>query len=232
MTTRHTLSYADQLFAGNAYYPPYSDDNDNRRGIRLPHLFTHEFGAVDTADADGICVAVTSTAAGALSATGALVSGGVATFDVPRGVALTASADLSGYTIVLAGTDFYGQTQTENVTGPNNTTVNSAKTFETITSVTASGAVSIPLTVGASTVLGLPIKIADKGKMIGAFMDGVSVGGAVVAGLSATIASTATTADVRGTFTPTTAPNGTRMFTVNLIADHTSKEAAFGNAPA
>jgi len=52
MTTRHTLSHADELYAGNAYLD--GDSPDGRRGVLMPHLYVREYGAIDTADDDGI----------------------------------------------------------------------------------------------------------------------------------------------------------------------------------
>ena len=189
------------------------------KGYQRAELLAVEFGAVTTLTSTGICVSVTTTGASSgLSATGSLVSGGVATFDVPRAVSLTSTANNSGLGVTVNGTDVYGVTMSEKITGPNNTTVNGAKAFKTVTSLTATGIVTA-LSAGSSDVYGLPVRIADKGKVLGMYMDGVSATAfTTVAGFSATGAvSTATTADTRGTVTHNTASNGTRVFSALVI---------------
>ena len=53
-------------------------------------------------------------------------------------VSITSTANLSGITFTLTGTDADGIAQTEAVTGPNNTTVYGTKYFKTLVTVTAS----------------------------------------------------------------------------------------------
>lgn len=61
-------------------------------------------------------------------------------------VSITSAANISAITLTLTGTDADGKTQTEAVTGPNATTVESTKYFKTLTSITASA------TLGANTM--------------------------------------------------------------------------------
>lgn len=58
---------------------------------------------------------------------------------------ITSTADLSGITFTVTGTDADGIAQTEAITGPNNTTVESTKYFLTVTSI------AISATLGANT---------------------------------------------------------------------------------
>ncbi len=41
MVSRHTITHADELYAGNAFKAGYSPDG--RRGIKMTHLYAHEF---------------------------------------------------------------------------------------------------------------------------------------------------------------------------------------------
>jgi hypothetical protein len=59
---------------------------------------------------------------------------------------LTSSANLSGLTITITGTDADGNAQTEAITGPSGNTVTGSKYFATITAVSASA------TLGANTM--------------------------------------------------------------------------------
>src|SRR3569623_1393634 len=61
-------------------------------------------------------------------------------------VSLTSTANLSAISMTQTGTDAEGRAQTEEVTGPNNTTVYGTKYFATLTSVSASA------TLGANTM--------------------------------------------------------------------------------
>ena len=107
------------------------------------------------ADADGIAETQTPAAAGALTLDGALVASGVAvlgTGRTQRRVLITAAADDSGRTFTITGTDGYGRTITESVTGPNATTASSTLNFQTVTSVTVDAGTAGAITVGTSGV--------------------------------------------------------------------------------
>jgi hypothetical protein len=132
-------------------------------------------------------------------------------------IGITADANNSGLGVTVNGTDAYGVVLSEKITGPNATTVNGAKAFKTVTSLTATGIVTA-LSAGSSDIYGLPVRIADKGKVVGMYMDGVSATSAtIVAGFTTTGTSTATTADTRGTVAHNTASNGTRVFSALVI---------------
>lgn len=230
MTRRHTITRADEIFVGDAFYGKYSPDG--RAGVKLAPLHAVQFGAVVTADPDGVVDAVTTTG-GDLSMSGALVSGGVAIFDVPRAVAIQCTGNNSGDTFIITGTDQYGETLVEHITGPNNTTVYGKKAFKTITAVTVNSALSGAVNVGTSNILGLPVRIASKSHVHAINVDGdraptATAGSTVVAGVDT--AATATTGDPRGTITPHPVPNGTLTFGALVAVDWSTKEAAFGVA--
>jgi hypothetical protein len=202
-------------------------------GYQRAELLAVEFGAVVTLTSTGVCVTASSNASNVVSATGSLVTAGIATFDVPRAVSITATQNLSTKSFTVAGTDQYGVSVSEIITGPNNTTVNGAKAFKTVTSVTATGATTL-LSVGTSDIYGLPVRAGDKGKVLGMYMDGVSATSVtVVAGFSASGTSTATTADTRGTVAHNTASNGTRVFSaLVIVGDPNSTTGLYGAAQA
>jgi hypothetical protein len=190
-------------------------------GASVAAQYVQELGAVEALDADGICVDATATGAGTLSATGDLTTDGVATFDVSRGVSIT-SGGTETATFTITGTDNNGNTVIEDIAGPDTTTVYGIKAFKTVTSVAVDGATVATggVTVGSSNVIGYDYRVADKGKVLGVFVDGVpETTLTVVPGLSATGTSTATTADVRGTFTPNTAPDGSKYYTAVIAID-------------
>ena len=63
-------------------------------------------------------------------------------------ITLTSSADNSGITFDITGTDGNGDAQTETVTGPDTATVNSANKYATVTSIIASGPITTQIQAG------------------------------------------------------------------------------------
>ena len=95
-TSRHTITHADKLYAGNAFNS--GDSPDGRRGLPMPHIYVREYGAIITKDHDGLFASVLATKTGnlVLLCTGAWAS--VVSGTVPTGVITNSAA--SG-TIVL-----------------------------------------------------------------------------------------------------------------------------------
>ena len=78
---------------------------------------------------------------GAVTIDGALASGGVATFDVPRFFLITGDdVNVVSVTFTVVGTNRYGNVMTEAIAGPTGAaTAGGTKNFKTITSITTSG---------------------------------------------------------------------------------------------
>lgn len=177
--------------------------------------FLVDFGAVDAADADGVVASQAITAASGLATgiNGALATGGVATFDVPRNVvaAWTGTA-----VITVTGTDEYGVVIRES--SASGTSLTGKKAFKTVTGVSVSADVT-GATVGSGVVLGLPAFIPyAAGSVVKEIQDGANAtAGTFVAGVTST--ATATTGDVRGTWAPNGTPNGTINFATVLLLD-------------
>ena len=177
------------------------------KSVREAHSVLIQLGSPDTSDADGVSASQAGTAATAMLINGALTSGGVATFDVPRNVV---AAWTNTATITVTGTDEYGNTVVE--TSASGTSMAGKKAFKTITSVVPSANIT-GATVGTGDVLGLPVFLPGAGHVLSELQDGdVATAGTVVAGLSVNTESTATTADVRGTYDPNSACNGALRF--------------------
>jgi hypothetical protein len=220
---------------GDAYYARAAQSDGGERGFPIPKKAVKEFGAISAATATGVCVAATATtgAAVTLSATGSLVSGGVATFDVPRNVIITATANTISISNLVTGTDQYGATQTETITVTGTTAVEGVKAFKTVTSVvaTATAAVTGTIAVGTANVIAFPYRLGDKGKFLGMRVDGVDSNPTLVAGFTTTGVSTSTTADVTGTFTAT-ASDGSKLYTVQMMVNPSTKTTLYGVTPA
>lgn len=104
------------------------------------------------ADDDNVSTSQTPGAAGNLTITGAAASGGVATFDVARRVLVTTASNESAKTLTIYGTDRYGNSISESMTGPNATTGYTSLDFLTVTRVAVSAAFTGAVKVGTNGV--------------------------------------------------------------------------------
>lgn len=148
----------------------------------------------------------TSQAITAASSTGATLNGTTAgTADVPRNVvaAWTGTAVLT-----VRGTDEYGNALTES--SASGTSFTGKKAFATITSVKVSADVTAA-TVGFGNVLGLPIVLPEANLVIKELQDGAAPTAGTTVAQDQT-AATATTGDVRGTYTPNATPDASKSF--------------------
>lgn len=158
-------------------------------------------------------------AAAAVAGAGALaLIAGTTTLDVPRNLTFLSSGNDSGITFAILGKDVFGTVMNETVTGGNATTANGKKAFKTITSITASGAAAANVSVGFGNVLGLPVFLPSTNNIVKEIQDEAAPSaGTAVAGLARNTKATATTADVRGTYVPNAAPDGTKGYGLYAI---------------
>jgi|GEM_PF-4936659 len=126
--------------------------------------------------------------------------------------------------LTVTGLDVYGNVMVES--SASGTSMTGAKAFASVTSAVFSAAVTAA-TIGTGNVLGIPIYLQNAQSVLREFQDAAApTAGTLVAGLSVGTRSTATTADVRGTYTPNATPNGSIVFEL-LIA--TPDPNFFGN---
>lgn len=158
----------------------------------------------------------TSQALLAATAAGATLNGTTAgVLDVPRNVvaAWTGTAVLT-----VTGIDEYGNTVVES--SASGTSFTGKKAFAKVTKVVVSADVT-GLTVGTGNVLGLPFALRGTGYVIKEFQDGAApTAGTVVAAVTST--ATATTGDVRGTYTPDATPDASKNFQLLVLSDKPS----------
>lgn len=173
-----------------------------------------QYGAPITLDAVGVCAAQAVGAAGNATINGTVASGGVATFDVPRNVTIaTSDAGNTTQTVTMTGTDVYGVSMTQILTCNGTSTVSGTKAFKTVTRVAVSAALTGNLSVGFGDVIGLPFRVDTRDQIMFYWDSGIiTTAGTFVAAVTTT--ASATTGDVRGTYTPSTATNGTRRLAV------------------
>lgn len=203
-------------------------------GFPLSPLTTYRI-APAVLDADGIAVAQAVLTASNLTIAGALASGGVATFDVPRAISVTSSdAGDTTQTATFTGTDFYGLAQTEVLAFNGAATISGKKAFKTISRVAISAALTGNGSAGTLDIYGLPFVLSNISDIITVKWDGVlaqNAGTAVIA--DATTPATTTTGDVRGTYTQSgNAANGTRILTFTYyVLNPNTKIGLYGVPP-
>lgn len=221
MGSKHHLTQAAEVYYGAARYSRALTRN-GRPGVKTTQeLYWHNFGAPATADPDGISVSATITAPASAVIGGALAAGGVATFDVPRNVV---GAWTNAAVVTIVGTDEYGSLMTE--VSASGTSHAGTKAFKTITSITPSVTIT-GATFGSGDVLGLPYRVAANG-LLAARANNAIDAGTFVPGV-ATDPATGTTGDVRGTFDPAVALNGSNTVAVLIkIHDPSTKVGAYG----
>lgn len=156
--------------------------------------------------------------------------------DVPRAVSITA-AGANTATYRVEGYDQYGQFMTQNLAAPTTSTVTTLKAFKTVTRVININATAGTngLTVGYRDVFGLPLRVTDAAYIVSAKWDNTLADNAgTFAAAVTTDPATAATGDVRGTFVPTSAANGTRRLVMSLalpalaVGPQATRVGAFG----
>lgn len=214
---RATLTHADQLFYGSAQK---AQAYNAKRGLPMSPIAQFDLGAPAALSATAIINASAVAGAGAVTLNGALVSGGVATLGGNCGRSLSMVSSNAGdttQTITVRGKDYLGDSLTETKTLNGTTTVQFNKAFKTVSSVTASAALTGNLSVGTNDKLGLPFRVDGRFDLLSAYMDATDeVATVTLAAADTTNPATAATGDVRGTMIPATATNGTRRYRVWL----------------
>ena len=127
-----------------------------------------DLGSPIVGDANGIFETASITAAADITGAllldvAALVSGNVATFDVPRNIV---AAWTVTSVMTVTGTDAYGNVQVES--SPSGTVFAGLKAFATIDTISVSINVT-SATVGTGNVLGLPVYLADLNNILAEF---------------------------------------------------------------
>jgi hypothetical protein len=161
-----------------------------------------------------ILTAVTATTATLTTTLGAAV---VTTAGTPTG--LTYTLGVAPQTLTISGYDYYGQAMTQAITTSSavSTAVNTTKAFYQITSIAIGGATGTALTVGTTDVLGLPVRAIDGAYIVNAGWNntaGYDAGTWVKADM--TTPATSSTGDVRGTYIPSSAPDGTKRLVMAI----------------
>jgi len=172
---------------------------------------------------NNIAASQAPAAAGSLTLTAgtsvkAITSAGGTTLyqlDLPRAIKVNCSTTARAFTV--SGFDYYGQAMSEVITvAVAGTAVTGKKAFFQVSGVTIAGSATAAV-VGTSDVLGLPVRVFNVAYVVSVKSNSTLAqdAGTFVAADMAT--ATTTTGDVRGTYVPATASDGT-VRTVMTIA--------------
>jgi hypothetical protein len=164
----------------------------------------------------------TAVLAAGTGTTAVTTAAGVAAIqlDCPRAVSVTiGTGTIADVAITVTGLDIYGQAMTDVIqTGTTqSTTVNGEKAFFQITGVAVAGAVGGTVAVGTTDILGSPVRITDAGYIARAGWAGALAEDAGTFVAAVTTTATTTSGDVRGTYVPSSAPNGTRRLVMGIL---------------
>lgn len=191
-------------------------DGDGKNPIKRAYSLRTigiNLGAPITADADGISASQSISAGASALLNGALLSTiitGRMIFDVPRNVV---GAWTTNSVITVTGKDEYGVTMVEACAS--GATFTGKKAFKEITSISSSVAITAA-TFGSGDVLGLPLFLEDADYVSKEMEDAaVPTTGTFVAGV--TSKATALTGDVRGTYDPNSACDGSKCFRLWVV---------------
>lgn len=234
--------YSDDLWLGAATGPQsqgWAGPGTVFAGVG-PLGRTYIFDAVPaTKSATAVCAAQAAAGAGGLTINGASASGGVATFDYARCVNVdTSNIANTTQTVTVTGTDYWGQAQTETIACNGTTAVAGLKAFKTVTGVTVDGAITGTIFIGNEDIFGLPYRVTDAGYLFRVGWAGALAEDAGTFVAADTATATATTGDVRGTYAPSSAANGTRRLVIGIALTGTqagpnaTQTAAIGVTPA
>lgn len=135
-----------------------------------------------------------------------------------RCIQVVASAAATS-SVTITGRDYLNQRMTETLTLNGATAVLGQKAFRYVDAISWNATAGVTINVGISNGFGLPYKFKA---LVSEVKNGApsANAGAITNALATGTPSTATTADVRGRYTPATVvPNGTNTFEVRFIVD-------------
>lgn len=179
----------------------------------------------DAAEADNIAASQTPAGAGFLTLTaGTGVTAvrknnflTVYKLDCPRNVVVDQAGGGTQRTFTVSGYDIYDQPMTEEITSSVGSAVAGKKAFHQVASIAVSGATTTACTVGTGEVFGIPVRVTDAGYVASVKWDDTLAQdtGTFVAADTAT--ATSTTGDVRGTFEPSSASDGSKRLVMGIL---------------
>lgn len=152
--------------------------------------------------------------------------------NLARAITLTSAANLSAINFTITGLDYHNRVIVQTLAGPNANTVTTLKTFQAVYSVTADAAVPSNVSVGTSDTFGLPMRCGVRGFLSARWDTGATEDAGTFVASSNVALPTPSTGDIRGTYTPSSASNGTRLLVLYISKpfETTTPDAYYGVA--
>lgn len=215
------------LRQGGAATRPYPDFGGETSAIYCYDIVPATLAANNIAASQSVASATTVVLTAGSGVTATTVNGTVRyRLDVPRAVRIVSAGNDTGITFTVAGYDVYGAPMTETITGANASTANGNKAWYDIVSITTSGASASTLTIGTTDKLGLPYQVLDAGRIISVKWNNTLAADAGTFVASVTTTPSATTGDVRGTYTPSSASDGSKRLVIAMLLPNPDKANA------
>jgi hypothetical protein len=140
--------------------------------------------------------------------------------DCPRAVSIVSgTGTLTNRNVTITGYDYYGQAMSEVIaTGTvQSTTVKGKKAFFQIASATISGALGATIAIGTTDILGIPVRVFNVAYVASVKSNNTLAQDAGTFVAADTATATTTTGDVRGTYVPATASDGTVRTVMGIL---------------
>ncbi len=154
--------------------------------------------------------------------------------DCARAISVTLAAGGTARAYTISGYDYYGQAMTEVITSVANATTNGKKAWYQITSITGAGGSTQAITIGTTQLLGLPVRISDGSYLAHVGWNSAFAIDTGTLAVAVGTAATSTTGDVRGTFSPSSAPDGVKRLVLGIllpgiaVGPNATRAGAFG----
>ncbi len=214
MAIRYPTNFPQRI---NQRVPVMSYDAQIQQG---GHIYV-EFGAPNAASTTAIVTAQDMTTAGTLTTFAGTYTPNLEAMMGRYGRALqVAGSGATTGTVQVKGRDYLGQSMVEQFTLNGTTPVLGQKCFRYVDAITYTATAGINLLVGTQNRLGVPYRVQTTAITNELLNGSTTAAGALVVG--STAVQTATTADPRGYYTPSTAPNGSNTYTLLYFADQTN----------
>lgn len=160
--------------------------------------------------------------AGGLRAAAPVAAGGAITpllqtaLDVPRNITLALGASEVGRTFTITSLDALGNTVVETIAGAAAGTITGKKAHSSNIVVSVDAACAGNISIGWGNVLGLPLYVGGAQMILKELQDGAAAAaGTLVVGDQTQ--PSGTTGDVRGTYVPAVAPDGTKAYALIVM---------------
>lgn len=137
--------------------------------------------------------------------------------DCERCLALVSSnAGDATQTVLVTGTDFLGVTLTQRVTLNGTTPVNTLKAFKTVVSAAVSAATAGNISMGTTSILGMPVRVIDRGYCDPSWNNTLARDTGTLTVADQTTPATNLTGDVCGTYLPSSAADGVKRLIMGI----------------